>query len=282
MSDFIVYEPHYRNRMGSFSIWWNCFKTVSRQRDLLFYLVIRDFLSEYKRSFIGLGWVFLSPVLTIASWVLINYTSILNPGRLSVPYPVYVMVSTMLWGLFTGIYQSTSNLFFESFRFGLDVKFHREVLAVKQVILHLLNFAVGLILLGAVLLYYKIHPPWKVIFCPLTLLPLILFGGGIGLLISVYSVVLPDSKKWLDFGMHFLMFVTPIIYSPDVNNPVIRTIVHYNPLSYLVGWSRTTLVGGSLQDPAMFCLSAAAALLIFLLGLRFLYLSEDRVVEMIY
>jgi len=282
MSNFSVYEPHYRSRMGSFRIWWNCCKIVSRQRDLLFYLVMRDFLSDYKRSFIGMGWVVISPVLTIASWVLINYTNVLQPGNLSVPYPVYVLVSTMLWGLFIGIYQSVSNIFFESVSFGFDVKFHRQVLIVKQIILHVLNFALGLIFAGVVLIYYNIYPSSRIIFFPLTLLPLILMGTGIGLLVSVYSVVLPDSKRWVDYGMQLLMFVTPIIYSPGVSNPFIRSIIHYNPLSYLVNWSRASIIGGSFDDPANFFLSSLMALALFLLGLRFLYLSEDKVIEKIY
>lgn len=282
MPDFMIYEPHYRSRLGSLRIWRDCFQIVFQKRDLLFYLIVRDFLSEYKRSFIGMGWVLISPVLAISSWVLINYTSVLNPGELSIPYPVYVLVSTMVWGLFVGIYQSISNIFFESVSFGFDVKCHRQVLIAKQIILHVLNFAIGLIFLAIILVYYGIYPSWTAVLCPLALLPLILLGTGVGLLVSVYSVVLPDSKRWIDFGMQLLMFVTPVIYSPNVTNPVIREIIRYNPLSYLVNWGRATLVGGAFDDPGKFFLSALASLLIFLLGLRFLYLSEDKVIEKIY
>lgn len=282
MSNLAVYEPHYRNNMGSLRIWLDCFKIISRQRDLLFYLIKRDFLSEYKRSFISLGWVLISPVLGIISWVMINYTNLLNPGPLSIPYPAYVLVSTMIWGLFIGIYQTISNIFFESVSFGFDVKFHRQVLIVKQIILHVLNLAVGLIFTEAMLLYFNIYPTWKVVLFPLTLLPLVLLGAGIGLVISIYSVVLPDSKRWVDYGMQLLMFVTPVIYSPHVGSNLIRTLIYYNPLSYLVNWSRASLVAGPFDDPGKFLLSSLAALLIFLFGLRLLYLCEDKVIEKIY
>lgn len=282
MPDLMIYEPDYRSKLGTFSILRECFRTVFQRRDLLFYLIVRDFLSEYKRSFIGMGWVLISPVLAIASWVLINYTSVLNPGELDIPYPVYVLVSTMVWGLFIGIYQSVSNIFFESVSFGFDVKCHRQVLIAKQIVLHFLNFAIGLFFLFATLVYYGIYPSWAAVLCPLALLPLILLGSGVGLFISVFSVVLPDSKRWIDFGMQLLMFVTPVIYSPKVDNPVIREIIRYNPLSYLVNWARATLVGGGFEDPGKFSLSVLASLLIFLLGLRFLYLSEDKVIEKIY
>jgi len=282
MPDLTIYEPNYRSRLGSLRIWRDCFRIVFQKRDLLFYLIVRDFLSEYKRSFIGMGWVLISPVLAISSWVLINYTSILNPGDPGIPYPVYVLVSTMVWGLFIGIYQSTSNVFFESVSFGFDVKCHRQVLIAKQIVLHALNFAIGLIFLAVALFYYGIYPAWTAMLCPLVLLPLILLGAGFGLLVSVYSVVLPDSKRWIDFGMQLLMFVTPVIYSPNVANPVIREIIRYNPLAYLVNWGRATLVGGAFEDPGRFLLSALASVLVFLLGLRFLYLSEDKVIEKIY
>ncbi|TFG91680.1 MAG: hypothetical protein E4H15_05330 [Syntrophobacterales bacterium] len=212
---------------------------------------------------------------------MINYTNILHPGNLPIPYPAYVLISTMIWRLFISIYQSTSNVFFESASFSLDVRFLREVLIIKQIILQTLNLAVGLIFIEIVLIYYGIYPTWKILSFPLTLLPLILMGAGIGLLTSVYSVVLPDAKKWLDYGMQLLMFVTPVIYSPQVSNSLIRKIIHLNPISYLLDWSRASLIGGLFADPGKFLISSIGALLIFLAGLRLLYLAEDKVIEKI-
>ncbi len=277
--DRAVYEPNYRAKTGNLRIWANCLTTVSRSKDLLFYLVKRDFLSDFKRSYISAGWILITPVLAVISWLIINHTSILNPGRLPIPYPAYVLISTMIWRLFIGIYQAGSNLFFESAAFGIDVRFHREVLLAKQVILQVLNLAAGLLVMEVVLAYYGIFPTWKIITFPLTLIPLIVMGAGIGLLASVYSVVLPDSKKWLDYGMQLLMFVTPVIYSPRVENELIREIVGWNPLSYLLDWSRSSLTGGAFDNPHGFLASSVGALAVFLLGLRLLYLAEDKVVE---
>ncbi|RQW89550.1 MAG: hypothetical protein EHM79_03125 [Geobacter sp.] len=281
MSNYVVYESNYRAKTRTFRIWLNYLQTVVQRKDLLFYLVKRDFLSDYKRSFISVGWILITPALGVLSWLIINYTNILHPGQLPVPYPAYVLISTMIWRLFISIYQSISNLFFESASFSLDVRSLREVLIVKQIILQTLNLAVGLIFIEIVLVYYGIYPTWKILTFPLTLLPLILMGAGIGLLTSVYSVVLPDAKKWLDYAMQLLMFVTPVIYSPQVSNALIRKIISVNPVSYLLDWSRASLIGGSFDDPLKFLLSSLAALLIFLSGLRLLYLAEDKVIEKI-
>lgn len=278
-TDHAVYEPNYRAKATSIQIWSKCLRTICRRKDLLFYLVRRDFLSDFKRSFISAGWVLITPALAVISWLIFNHTNILNPGRLSIPYPAYVLISTLIWKLFIGIYQSGSNLFFESASFGIDVRFHREVLLAKQIILHVLNLAAGLLIIEAVLVYYGILPTWKMLSFPVTLIPLILMGAGIGLLASVYSVVLPDSKKWLDYGMQLLMFVTPVVYSPQVDNELIREIIRLNPISYLLDWSRSSLTGGSFDHPLGFLLGSIGALAVFLLGLRLLYLAEDKVVE---
>lgn len=278
-TDHAVYEPNYRAKTNSIRIWSNCIRTICRRKDLLFYLVRRDFLSDYKRSFISAGWILITPALAVLSWLIINHTNILKPGPLPIPYPAYVLISTLIWRLFIGIYQSGSNLFFESATFGIDIRFHREVLLAKQVILQVLNLAAGLLIIEAVLVYYGILPTWNILSFPATLIPLILMGSGIGLLASVYSVVLPDSKKWLDYGMQLLMFVTPVIYSPQVDHDLIRTIIRFNPLSYLLDWSRASLTGGSFDNPLGFLLSSMGALALFLLGLRLLYLAEDKVIE---
>lgn len=279
MTDHAVYEPNCRAKTSCLRIWSNSLETVVRRKDLLFYLVKRDFLADFKRSFISAGWVFIAPALAVISWLIINHTSILKPGRLPIPYPAYVLISTMIWRLFIGIYQSGSNLFFESASFGIDVRFHREILLAKQIILQVVNLAAGLLIIEVVLLYYGIYPGWKIIAFPLTLIPLIVMGAGIGLIASVYTVVLPDSKKWLDYGMQLLMFVTPVIYSPHVDNALLKNIIRWNPVAYLLDWSRSTLAGGAFDNPEGFLLSSVGALALFLLGLRLLYLAEDKVVE---
>jgi len=100
-----------------------------------------------------------------------------------------------------------------------------------------------------------------------------------GLVAAIFRVVMPDLKRWLDFGMQLLMFVTPIIYSEKVESDLLQQIIKYNPLTYLVAGARDTLIRGSIEHLEEFLLSSIFSLAIFLLASRAMYLSEDKIVE---
>jgi ABC-type polysaccharide/polyol phosphate export permease len=64
---------------------------------------------------------------------------------------------------------------------------------------------------------------------------MMLLGSGIGLISSVISIVAPDLNRGIGFVMGLIMYVTPVIYSDKVDNPLLQTIIKWNPLTYLIG-----------------------------------------------
>jgi lipopolysaccharide transport system permease protein len=92
----IIYEPNSRKKLGVIKIWATMFRNIMTSRELIAQLFKRDFLMAYKKSFIGMGWIFLSPIIGIVSWVFMNATGVLRPGDVGVPYPVDVLLSSSI------------------------------------------------------------------------------------------------------------------------------------------------------------------------------------------
>src|SRR4030042_1253111 len=103
-----IYEPNQRLKLGWFRIWIIMIKNIIASRDLIAQLFKRDFLAVYKKSFLGSAWIFITPVLGIVSWVIMNSAGVLKPGDVGIPYPAYVLISTSIWGLFMGFYDSST------------------------------------------------------------------------------------------------------------------------------------------------------------------------------
>ncbi len=278
-SDVVIYEPHYRGKVSFFASCLTMWKNIIASRYLIYQLFKRDFLFAYKRSFLSVGWFFISPLLGIISWVLMNATNILAPGDVGMPYPAYILISTSIWGLFMGFYQSASDSLYTGLPFILDIKCPQEILLVKQTAQHLAGFLLGFAITIAVLFIFQIRISWTIIFFPLAVLPLFFLGASIGLVAAIFRVVMPDLKRWLDFGMQLLMFVTPVIYSEKVESDLLQQIIKYNPLTYLVAGARDTLIRGSIEHLEEFLLSCIFSLAIFMLASRAMYLSEDKIIE---
>jgi lipopolysaccharide transport system permease protein len=95
-----IYEAGQRQKIGLFRILFAMIKDIRDSWDLILQLYKRDFLMKYKQSFLGMGWLFLGPLLGFVQWVFMNTAGVLNPGEFNFPYPAYVLISTTIWGVF--------------------------------------------------------------------------------------------------------------------------------------------------------------------------------------
>ncbi len=277
-----VYEPNYKQKIGFFRIWLTMLRNILNSRDLIFQLFRRDFIQAYEKSFIGMGWIFLQPVFGIISWVIMNSVGILNPGDVGIPYPVYVLLSTSIWSLFLGFYNAGAETLGAGTGIILQVKYPHEVLLIKQTAQHLANFLLAFGLNVVVLLVFGIVPSWKIVFFPVVMLPMFFLGAGIGLVISVFKVVIVDLQGGFNYLFTFLMLLCPVIYSPDINNPALQEIMKWNPLTYMVCALRDLTLEGTVNNWDYYLWSALFSLIVFMLSWKFFFIAEDKVVEKMY
>jgi lipopolysaccharide transport system permease protein len=275
----VVYEPNSRRKIGFFTVWFIMIRNIIASRELIFQLFKRDFLMAYKKSFIGMGWVFISPMIGIISWVFMNFTGVLKPGDVGIPYPAYVLISTSIWGLFMGFYGSAAGTLGAGAGFIDQVKFPHEALLFKQTAQHLANYLIIFVVTLSVLVIFGVYPSWKIIFFPILILPLFFLGAGIGLVVSVIGVVATDLQRGFDFLLGLVLYITPVIYSSKIENAFLQKVIQWNPLTYLVGSVRDIIIYGKLEHFDRFIYSAGFALIVFALSWRFFYLSEEKVIE---
>jgi ABC-type polysaccharide/polyol phosphate export permease len=108
---------------------------------------------------------------------------------------------------------------------------------------------------------------------------MMLLGAGIGLISSVISVVASDIQKAITFAMGLLMYVTPVIYSDKVSNPLLQKIIKWNPLTYLIGAVRDSMIYGKIDHFDRFMIASGISILFFLITWRLFYISEEKVIE---
>lgn len=279
MDQIIVYKPNDRQKIGFFRMWRQTIRNIVQYRDLIYQLFLRDFFGVYKKSIIGIGWLFFSPLLGIISWVLMNTTGILKPGDVGVPYPAYVLLSTSIWGLFLGLYAAAADSLLSGNTIILQVSYPHEILLVSQVARYLAGFLISFILNIIMLILFGIFPHWSIIFFPILAIPLFFLGTAIGLLVSVLSIVTTEIRKIMDLGLGLLLFITPVIYSSKISNPILQIVVQWNPLTYLVGFPRDLILYGKIFTPERYIGAVVFALCAFLLSWHLFFISEQRVIE---
>ncbi len=279
MGNKVVYEPNQYAKIGFFKTMLVIIKNTIASKELIFQLYKRDFLMQYKKSFLGLGWMIFGPIMGVVSWVLMDSAGVLSPGDVGVPYPVYVLFGTSIWGLFMSFFSSTSQTLQIAAGFIQQVNFHHEALVFKQGLQNLTNFGISLIINIVVMLSFGVMPTGFIVLVPLFIIPIFFLAASAGLMVSILSTLTSDVSRIASFFLSLLMFITPVIYDSSEKVVWLQQCNLYNPLTYLITAPRDLILTGTMSNPFYYLVSIVMAILLFMVALRFFYISEKKVIE---
>lgn len=274
-----VYEPEQRVKLGFVRCWVAMVVGIMQSRELIVQLFHRDMLASSKQSLLGIAWIWVSPLIGIASWLFLKQVGVLMPGKSDVPYPLFVLLGTTIWGMFIAVFTSAASSLTANGNLILHASFSHQVLVAQQVAQASLSVAANLILLAAAFVFFGICPQWTALFFPLSLVPLLLLGVGIGMIVSVLSILVRDMTKIITTLLGVLMFFTPVIYAPEAGNELLREFIWLNPLTYLVGGARDLMISGTIRDAQGYAVAVSFAVAVFLLSWRIFFISEQKVAE---
>jgi ABC-type polysaccharide/polyol phosphate export permease len=274
-----TYTPTDRFEVPFWKTWIVVLRNILRSRDLIRYLYLKDMFAKYRKSFFGSIWFIFSPLLGVVSWVFLNYTGLIDPGDLEVPYVVYVLVGTSMWQFYMNIYRDASGTLITNTGIISQIHYPHEALYVQKVLITLTNFGVTFLINLVVILIFGVNLSWKIVFFPLVMIPLILLGSALGLIAALLGVVVVDLRNVMNILMGLVLWITPVVYSTKLDSPLMQAIIPWNPLTYLISSARDIVVAGSLYEPKSFFICAGLSLVFFLISLRLFWVSENRLIE---
>ncbi len=258
------------------------FKEMGRDllaaRELAWRLLVRDISAQYRQSFLGFFWAFVPPIVTALGLTLANNARILNIGETDLPYPAYVMFSMALWQTFAEAVSGQIQAVSLAKPMLVRINFPREAIILSQLGQVFFNFAIKLILIVSLFLWFKMPIAWTVILAPVALIHLVMLGTCIGLFLAPIAALYEDISKGLTLGLGFWLFLTPVIY-PVPQEGAFATLVRLNPVTPLLVAVRDLATMGHLSDPKGFWWMSAIAMLGLLVGWLFYRIAMPFVVE---
>ena len=259
--------------------WRAIIRNIKTYSFFIYQLVRISFIGQFKRSFFGLLWLFVLPIIAVIAWVLLHGAGIVEPGATNIPYPAFVLLSTSIWGFFSDMSKSSSRILSKRSNMIIMTRFPHEVLVAERVVVHVIRFIIPFLINIVVLLIFGVRFTWLSLLFPLTLVPLLLFGLALGLIVSLLRVVAFDLANLFDQAINFLMFLTPVVYAPQTKISWLSKMIHYNPLTYLIGFSRDVLTQGTFYEPKVWAICTILALVFFLFSVRVFLVAEAKMVE---
>ncbi|WP_418509483.1 ABC transporter permease [Corallibacter sp.] len=213
-----------------------------RSRFLARQLAERDIKAQYRQSYLGILWAFVTPLATAAVWIFLNNSGTVRLSDTGVPYPVYAFSGTLIWSIIVASINSPMASTNAAKGILTKINFPKEALLLSGIYKLLFDSAIKILLLVAFVFIFGVGFHYSLLLLPFAVLAAVLFGSTLGLFLTPLGLLYKDISKIISFGMQFLMYVTPVVYAIPKTG-IMKTLMTYNPITPIILTTRDLVVG---------------------------------------
>jgi lipopolysaccharide transport system permease protein len=219
-------------------------------RELLFFLAWRDIKVRYKQTVLGVAWAIIQPVFTMVVFTLFF-------GRLAgvpsdgLPYPIFAFAALLPWTFFSNAVTNGGSSLVSSANLITKIYFPRLLIPAAAVAAGVVDFAISLMVLFGMMVYYKVAPTWQFGMLPALVFVLVALALAASVWTAALNVKYRDIRYALPFAIQMGMFVTPIIYPVSLVPVEWRWLLYLNPMCGIIEGFRSSLLGRPFDWMAM-------------------------------
>jgi lipopolysaccharide transport system permease protein len=248
-------------------------------RDLLLTLTAHRIDVRYKQSVLGMAWAVLQPLALMLIYTVI-FSHIARMPSDGVPYAVFAYAALLPWTTFSTALGNATNGLVGHASLITKVYFPREILPLSYIIAALADFAIAAVVLGGLLIYYRIPLTPNVLYILPIMLTMMAFALAVGLFLSALQVRYRDIGVGLPLLIQIWMFATPVIYplSAVMESKRLpetaKVIYNLNPMVGIVENFRRVILQGTAPAASSFWLAVGVSAV--LLPLTYAYFKRTE------
>ena len=212
-------------------------------RELLGFLVWRDVKIRYRQTVLGGLWAVFQPMLAMLIFT-VFFNRLAGIRADGPPYPLFAYSGLVLWTFFANSVSMSSNSLVGNQALVSKIYFPRVFIPLASIGALMLDLAVSLSLMFALMLYYHWPPRIGALLVPLYILGTLLASSGLGLILSALNVRFRDVKYAVPFFIQMGLFVSPVIYPLDYIPRRYQAFLALNPMSGMIIGFRHAMLGG--------------------------------------
>lgn len=244
--------------------------TMRKNRELISQLVWREVAGRYRGSFAGLFWSFLNPLFSLAMYTFVFGVVFKARWGLqqesTLDFSLILFTGLIVHGLLAECINRAPYLVLGNPSYVKQVVFPLEVLplvALGSSLFHAL-ISVGILLFGWGLAHGGL--PWSSIFIVLLFVPLCLIALGLGWFLSATTVYFRDIGQVVNFISAALLFFSPIFYPASSVPEPFRSLLAFNPLTFVIEHTRNLLMHGTLPSLTSYTIYFAISVVVACCG----------------
>jgi len=248
-------------------------------RELLWILTARDIKVRYKQTALGIAWVVLRPVLSVAIFTVVFGYLVKVPSD-GYPYPVFVLAGLVPWTLFSSAVAASGNSLVGSAGLIGKIYFPRLIIPMASIGSSLVDFAVSAAFLLAILPLFDVAWSPSLLWVPALLFAVFCLALGVGSLFSALIVSYRDFVGLMAYLLQIWMYATPVVYPASLFPERWRWVLYLNPMAGLTEGFRAAFLGKPLE-PGPIALSSIVSIAALAIGVAYFGKTERRFADVI-
>ena len=250
-------------------------KGFMRYRFLLKELVKKGITLKYRRSYLGLIWTLIEPLLTMIVLTIIFGTLFGNTDK---TYPVYILTGRLLYSMFSSATGAAMKSIRTNSAMIKKVYVPKYLYPLSTVLYNYVIFLLSLIVLFVVAVVLGIKPTIYLLQVFVPLLNILLLSLGVGMILGTFSVFFRDLEYLWNVALLLIMYASAIFYYPErLLNSGFDFILKYNPLFCVIANFRSAVFGEAMNMTYMFY-SFGFSILAIAVGFILFYKKQDKFV----
>ena len=209
-------------------------------RFLLTELVKKGVRLKYRRSYLGIIWSLIEPVLTTIVLVIVFGTLF---GNKKPNFPLYIITGRLIYSFFQAGTKAACTSIRKNASMIKKVYVPKYMYPLSDVLFNFIIFLISLIVLVFVDIYCKVVPTINVLWCIPAILILVILTVGVGLCLATLNVFFRDIEYLWNVTLMLIMYMSAIFYYPErIMNSGYSWLLKYNPLWQIIRLCRAAIM----------------------------------------
>lgn len=220
-------------------------KEFKQYSNLFVELVRKGIKLKYRRSYLGVVWSMVEPLLTMIVLTIVFGTLLGHNDR---QFPVYILSGRLIYTLFS---QSTTTAL-KSIRQneGMIKKVYvpKYLYPLSGIVFNYILFVISLVVLALVSLVLRVWPTTRIFLAIIPLINLFLLSIGVGMILATVGVFFRDMEYLWNVLLMLVMYTCAIFYYPDkILDSNVSFILKFNPLFCIISNFRSCIFGTAMN-----------------------------------
>lgn len=222
-----------------------------KYRFLLSELVKKGIVLKYRRSYLGLVWTMLEPLLNTLVLTFVFGTLFGNNDK---TYPVYILSGRILYTCFSQSTKAALRSIRSNSGMINKVYVPKYLYPLSGVLYSYVIFGFSLIVLVGAAVVVGVWPTYKIIYVGYPLFMLLLLSLGFGMILATLGVYFRDMEYLWDVGLTLLMYICAIFYYPATfERAGLAWVLDINPLYCIIALFRNCIFGTVIKTRHIIC-----------------------------